>query len=245
MIFKHDKKIQQRGFSLFETLVAIFILMVAIAGAMSLTQKSLSSSAYSKDQVIASFLAQDAIEYIRNIRDYNYDRGQKLQDAGINWDESLESCMNKHCRIDTTMDYTTDLKSALNECDGCGEPPDPAFQLYFNTTTGAYAPNNGGDIVPSQFYRDTEIVYPGAASDTGGAMIRVTVTWKTGAFNLKSTVVNAYIRDWGKYDDSFRNGRGGAGDDGGDDRDEDAGGAEEAGGAEGASQAASGSGSER
>ena len=64
-----NTKIKKTGFTLVEALVAISILMIAIASPMLLAQKSLSSATLSKDQMIASFLAQDAIETIRNIRD--------------------------------------------------------------------------------------------------------------------------------------------------------------------------------
>jgi type II secretory pathway pseudopilin PulG len=57
------------GFTLIEALVAIAVLMVAITGPMVLAQKSLSSADLSKDQTTASFLAQDAIEDVLNIRD--------------------------------------------------------------------------------------------------------------------------------------------------------------------------------
>lgn len=57
------------GFTLIEALVAISILMIAIASPMTLAQKGLSSASLSKDQMIAAFLAQDAIEAVKNIRD--------------------------------------------------------------------------------------------------------------------------------------------------------------------------------
>lgn len=57
------------GFTLVEALVAISILMIAIASPMTLAQKGLSTATLSKDQMIASFLAQDAIEAVKNIRD--------------------------------------------------------------------------------------------------------------------------------------------------------------------------------
>jgi len=60
---------QNSAFTLVEALVAISILMIAIASPMMLAQKGLSTATLSKDQMIAGFLAQDAIEAIKNIRD--------------------------------------------------------------------------------------------------------------------------------------------------------------------------------
>lgn len=58
-----------KAFTLVEALVAISILMIAIASPMTLAQKGLSTATLSKDQMVASFLAQDAIEAVKNIRD--------------------------------------------------------------------------------------------------------------------------------------------------------------------------------
>ena len=65
--FNHQNS--SKAFTLVESLVAISILMIAIASPMTLAQKGLSTATLSKDQMIASFLAQDAIEAVKNIRD--------------------------------------------------------------------------------------------------------------------------------------------------------------------------------
>jgi prepilin-type N-terminal cleavage/methylation domain-containing protein len=67
---------QARGFTLVETLVAVLLLTVAIAGPLTIISKSLITALVAKDQVTAFFLAQDAVEYVRFVRDTN-----KLQDS--------------------------------------------------------------------------------------------------------------------------------------------------------------------
>ncbi len=67
MYIKNKKIIS--GFTLIEALVAISLLMIAISSPIMLAQKGLSSSILSRDQMIASFLAQDGIEAVKNIRD--------------------------------------------------------------------------------------------------------------------------------------------------------------------------------
>lgn len=63
------KNKNKHGFTLIEALVAISILMIAIASPMAITQKGLSAAELSKDEMTASFLAEDGIEAVKNVRD--------------------------------------------------------------------------------------------------------------------------------------------------------------------------------
>src|SRR3989338_6121163 len=65
-----------KGFTIIESLIAISILLTAIAGAGSAVQTGISSYIFSKDQIIAFYLAQEGFEQIRNIRDENGLRGR-------------------------------------------------------------------------------------------------------------------------------------------------------------------------
>jgi prepilin-type N-terminal cleavage/methylation domain-containing protein len=78
-------KNKQRGFTLLETLVAIFILVLSITGPMSFAQSSLRTAFLARDQITAFFLAQDAIETIKNMRD---DNALKEKD----WLDGIEIC---------------------------------------------------------------------------------------------------------------------------------------------------------
>jgi len=80
-----------------EALVAISIIMVAVTSPITIAQKGLSSAVYSKDQMIASYLAQDAIEYIKNIRDENVLNSRSWL-TGVN-----ANCFNVNtgCNFDT------------------------------------------------------------------------------------------------------------------------------------------------
>ena len=60
-----------RGFSLLEVIMAVFILIVGLVGAMTLFIKTTSSAAGGSSKLIAANLAQEGIEVVRNIRDLN------------------------------------------------------------------------------------------------------------------------------------------------------------------------------
>jgi type II secretory pathway pseudopilin PulG len=59
------------GFTLVETLVAILIFSISILSILSILASSIGDTTYAKDRIIAGYLAQEGIEYVRNIRD-NY-----------------------------------------------------------------------------------------------------------------------------------------------------------------------------
>lgn len=63
------KEREEGGFTILETLVAIAILILAITAPLAIIAQALRSSYYARDQVTAYYLAQEAIEFIRNNRD--------------------------------------------------------------------------------------------------------------------------------------------------------------------------------
>ncbi len=63
---------KQKGFSLLEVIVAASIVVVALLGLASLMLQSLRVGAINTNHMIASMLAQEGIEIVRNIRDSNW-----------------------------------------------------------------------------------------------------------------------------------------------------------------------------
>lgn len=67
----HTKK-NGAGFTLLEAIVAISVITVGLVGVLSLVTQTISSATFSKDKLIAVYLAQEGIEIVRNIRDTNW-----------------------------------------------------------------------------------------------------------------------------------------------------------------------------
>ncbi len=64
-----QQKNKKKGFTLVETLVAISIFTMSVLAVMTVLGGSITSTNYAKQKMIASYLAQEGIEYIRNMRD--------------------------------------------------------------------------------------------------------------------------------------------------------------------------------
>ncbi len=82
-----------------ESLVAISVLVLVIIGTASVIQTSISSYIYSKDQVVAFYLAQEGFEQIRNIRDENGLKNQHWL-AGLSANSSDPCYFGKACTVD-------------------------------------------------------------------------------------------------------------------------------------------------
>jgi prepilin-type N-terminal cleavage/methylation domain-containing protein len=66
---------QQQGFTLIETLIAIFLLTLTVGGLMTMAANGYYSVRYARNQIVADTLLQESIEYIRNSRDTNIQQG--------------------------------------------------------------------------------------------------------------------------------------------------------------------------
>lgn len=69
---KGTTPITPSGFTLVETLVAITVLTIALVGPYVMAQGTLQSSYIARDELTASALAQEGIEYVREVRDSNF-----------------------------------------------------------------------------------------------------------------------------------------------------------------------------
>jgi len=62
----------RKGFSIIEVLVGIFIFSLGLVSVFMLLSSSLNLNELNKNRIIASNLAREQLEHIRNIRDTNY-----------------------------------------------------------------------------------------------------------------------------------------------------------------------------
>ncbi|MCK6462370.1 MAG: type II secretion system GspH family protein [Candidatus Pacebacteria bacterium] len=101
-----------RGFTLIETIVAIALLSAAVAGPLTMAIKSISNASVSQDQLTAFYLAQEAIEYVRKVRDDNVLSGN----SGSDWLEGLDECVLVDMPLCNSGITTFDYTGTAQEC---------------------------------------------------------------------------------------------------------------------------------
>lgn len=158
---------KNKGFTIIETLVAIAILIVAITGATAAVQSGISSYIFSKDQIIAFYLAQEGFEQIRNIRDENRLNSRNWL-AGISQNSSDPCWFGNACTIDP-------IASSVPA--RCTSGPGNCPILRQNATTGFFGYNAAW---PETIFR-REIILSSVNPDE--IAVAVTINWSKGPVN--------------------------------------------------------------
>jgi type II secretory pathway pseudopilin PulG len=160
---------QSGGFTLLEALMAVSILMVAVMAPMTIAQKGLSSAVYTKNQMIASYLTQDVLEYIINKRDKN-----AIIKTG--WLTGLEACTYSAGNNQKSCDIDTVYSSGGNR-DGNGHVLTPAGGNLYRDNDGFYTHTNSNGFIQTGFTREVSIHQSPNNDNVDEALITVTVRW--------------------------------------------------------------------
>jgi prepilin-type N-terminal cleavage/methylation domain-containing protein len=95
--------LKNKGFTIIEILIAIFIVVVGLISVYGLTQKILRVTHMSTFRLEALYLAQEGLELVRNVRDANYINGNDWQD-GFTEGGSIK------CGGEFELDYRSEYK---------------------------------------------------------------------------------------------------------------------------------------
>ena len=160
-----------RGFTIVETLVAIAVLMIAIAGPLVIANNGLVAAQNAKNQMTASFLAQESMMVIKNIKDSN------ISVLGANsWLDGLVACSsNSTSGCDASAIDSPRISS-------CPSTPNPVggCPLYMIDTGYSHTYN---PLRPVQFFRYVTLKGVSCVNGSPGAecTLSVTVTWYEGS----------------------------------------------------------------
>jgi len=166
------------GFTVLESIVAIFVLSLAISGAFAAVQQSMSQSIIAKEEIKAFYLAQEAVEIIRNKRDANQlDRiinsSPNSWLYGISEDPSDPCWFGKVCSADAlsmNLEY-------------CGQNWESCPLLNQDPATYRYGYNI--NYTPTNFKREVMLERIGDHDDDGipdEISVTVRITWGKGLF---------------------------------------------------------------
>ena len=165
----------RRGFTLIETLVAISVLLLSLAGPLSIASSALRNAHFARDEVTAYYLAQEAIEYVRAIRDQNFLSNRPwLQ--GLD-ETSAVSCIGVNCSVDIP-NFTHAL---------CGTT---CPFLKISASGGLYNQSSGEDSI---YRREFTLSRVDGADEE--ATISVTVTWQTNGL-ARAFIISENIFHW-------------------------------------------------
>lgn len=131
---------KNKGFTILESIVAIAVLSLSVAGVFSAVQQGLSQAIVAKDEIRTFYLAQEAVEIIRNRRDAN--QLYKLANLstsntwlyGISQNSSDPCYFGKICRADA-KDNPPTLTFCGNDWGSCPFLKQDSNSLY-NYTSG-------------------------------------------------------------------------------------------------------------
>jgi prepilin-type N-terminal cleavage/methylation domain-containing protein len=178
-----EKKRKQNGFTLIEMLIVVFVVGVGLVGALSFFNVNLNNQFEAKNELIASGLAQESVDLVRNIADYN----SLNESTGLKWYDNLckQNCnankTDNQCKnVDINSLSSHDCASSNTESYVCQD----ANSRYYQCNTSS-----------QMFKRDIEIF--GQDVDESGDIdldsgdcfkVRAVVTW-----NDRTTEANDII----------------------------------------------------
>lgn len=196
-----DGHVRRRGFTLVETMVAVAILMLSVAGPLIVADRAIVAADSAKYQLTASYLAQEGIEYVRAMRDDAYLSAYQTNQSNSpawwngsngfltsNSSGSITPCVSTTCTLDPTLPMgagNSGNGKALEACSGTCAP------LYVNAS-GMYTEQSTGNT-QTPFTRTIEIIYSSQTQDN--AEVNSSVSWNFHGTNYSVTIID-YLTPW-------------------------------------------------
>ncbi len=185
-MFKQNKK---KAFTLIETLIAITVLVTSITAPLSIAVTSVFQARYAREQVAATYLAQEAIEMIRYVRDRNM--MNSLSGRTSDWLEFIPR--------DTwfSPDWDTAQDGDFQVCANSNDPLSCPYLRY----GGAYSLNPAGDNTP--FKRAVRVTVNPSMRDE--ITIESRVYWLSGVLGERMVSVKTHLYNWAVVENDDEN----------------------------------------
>jgi Tfp pilus assembly protein PilV len=183
-----------KGLTLVETLIAVTILTIAIVGPYHAIQTAMNVSYVSRDQLIATALAQESLEYVRSVRDSNFAYNVANPSTAGTWlygfdGSTRNSVAGKGCfsPVNCTVDVANVVSgavSAIAQCSGAASTC-PALNL---SPALLYTQGAGTATKYTRWITFTTI-------NSHEVRVDSSVTWKTLGVTYTITISN-FIQNW-------------------------------------------------
>ena len=181
------------GFTIVETLVAVAVLMIAIAGPLVVATRGLNSALASKDQMIASYLAQDTLEMIKNTRDGNVFGHPDAVETY--WLVAPLNTSFSSCNADTSGN-SCDFGGIDNDLVVCttqiGSTGVYSCPIYYNANTG-YTHSSASPAYQTVFYRKFYLQDKSTNNGKSEKLVHVIVDWYEGTVPYQVHVTSQLI----------------------------------------------------
>lgn len=157
-IMRLKQKTTLKAFSIPEVLLSMFVLSIGLVTIVAVMAGSLRHSYDTSELIVATGLAQEGVELIRNARDSGFTLG-----SGRGFDYFSDT--NKYCRARYNSSQTANID--------CFSNPDPANRYYLQYSGGLYGHFNATKERYSRF------IYVDYDATNKTALVRSFVYWDT------------------------------------------------------------------
>lgn len=177
------------GFTLVEVLIAVSILSLSLLATFTAVSNSMRTTNFTEDQIIAYYLADEVLEYIRNKRDSNalahitaFGGGGSVEWLAGIAQVATDPCFpGKVCYVDVPINPSESIKTCSSDASSC-----PV--LLYNSNNGLYGHTTG---TPTPYRRSVTITSISATE----VSVRVQVSWTAQGVS-KDYTQTLVLRNW-------------------------------------------------
>lgn len=197
-----------RAFTLLEVLVAVLLLSFTVAALLTLVSDSVTSATYGKNDITATYMGQEALDYFRNVRDTQLHQGATT----TTWTDFLRGvdsnlvnefgdpaggvdCYSQSgCELDV---FGLNSPGAVPYIRGCLLSC-TEVKKSFSGGMPYYTINHSTTGTPTSFVRTIRLKQPTGTAFANGSdvvLVEVTVSWRNGA-SVRSKVFTETLYNW-------------------------------------------------
>ena len=138
---------REKGFSINEVMISMFVLSVGIVTVIGLFSKGFINSAVDRDRIVAAGLAQEGVELVKNVRDNSFAKGDV--DGFVHFVVSGDYCRASH---DSNPSVNMDCSNSSGD-----RPASNLSRYTLSLSNGYYKHMNAA--APVKFSRYIDVDY--------------------------------------------------------------------------------------